>query len=105
MNLAIAQQDESIPIHNPHPYDDGYRENSTNLRTSATTLAPFINTGRSFIGNELSGGTPADNDIAISNGGVIVSVDNFTIETRLEDGTILMQYNEWTNFISQLPDS
>ncbi len=47
------------------------------------------NISRNFLGNEMANGTPPDNTMAISNGGIIVSVDNNSIAYFDEDGTLL----------------
>lgn len=46
----------------------------------ANPLAVDPVVGTNFLGNELFNGTPADNNMAISNGGIIVSADNATME-------------------------
>jgi hypothetical protein len=47
------------------------------LKVTGAVTAPFL--GRNFQGNTFSGGTPNDNDIAISNGNQLISVQNSTI--------------------------
>lgn len=49
------------------------------LKTTALIPAPFI--GNSFNGNQYTNSTPNDNDIAISNGDQLISVQNTTIFT------------------------
>lgn len=46
----------------------------------ANPLATTPTLGTNFLGNELFGGTPADNSMAVSNAGIIVSADNATME-------------------------
>lgn len=46
--------------------------------SNPSTIAPVV--GINFLGNENNGNSPMDNNIAISNGGWIVSVANTTIE-------------------------
>lgn len=46
--------------------------------TNPLAVTPSL--GTNFLGNELFGGTPVDNSMAISNGGKIVSADNATME-------------------------
>lgn len=46
----------------------------------ANPLATDPTVGTNFLGNELFGGTPTDNTMGISNGGIIVSADNATME-------------------------
>ena len=46
--------------------------------TNALATTPSL--GTNFLGNELFGGTPSDNSMAVSNAGIIVSADNSTME-------------------------
>lgn len=52
--------------------------NEADAANKVTATAPTL--GTNFLGNELYGGTPPDNHAAVSNGGLIVSADNATIE-------------------------
>jgi hypothetical protein len=54
------------------------KKGNTHKKT-ATLTEPFI--GRGFQGNIFSGGTPNDNDIAVSNDNKLISVQNSTIYT------------------------
>lgn len=65
-------------------------------KTTATT--PTI--GTNFKGNELKSWTPSDNSIAISNGGIIVSVVNYGIEYYQNNGTPILQNFTWTDFVN-----
>lgn len=58
-------------------FDNGARDV---IPENASPLATTPILGTNFLGNELFGGTPADNSMAISNGGIIVSADNATME-------------------------
>ena len=65
-----------------------------NKTTGAT---PVI--GNSFRGNDLNSFTPSDNDIAISNDGIIVSVINQNIEVYAANGSQLLGFARWNDFI------
>jgi hypothetical protein len=62
-------------------YNYPENRNSAGKATSNVTLAPIIK-GQSFQANPFSISTPNDNDMAISNSGVIVSVINTNIYIR-----------------------
>ena len=51
-----------------------------------------VQMGRNFEGNHLFGGTPADNAIAISKSGTIVSIDNATFAYFKENGDSVVQF-------------
>lgn len=59
---------------------------------SASTNSFIVNVGRNFEGNHLTGGTPSDNTMAISNNGIIVSVDNYSIGYFKENGDTIAQF-------------
>lgn len=61
--------------------------NEEKINYSPKSVIPTI--GVNFLGNEMFGGTPPDNTVAISNGGKIVSVDNSTIEIYNDAGSYL----------------
>ncbi len=67
--------------------------------TSNKTLAATPTIGNSFRGNDLNSFTPSDNDIAISNDGIIVSVINQNIEVYAANGSQLLGYARWNDFI------
>lgn len=59
-------------------------------KTNKTTLAgPEV--GEQFFGNGYDGGIPNDNSIAISEGGIVVSVTNSRIHVYDEDGSLKSQ--------------
>lgn len=58
--------------------------------TSTNAFVP--NVGRNFEGNHLTGGTPSDNTMAISNSGLIVSADNYSIAYFKENGDTITQF-------------
>ncbi len=71
-------------------------------------LAITPTVGRNFLGNEMFGGTPTDNTMAISNGGIIVSADNATMEVY--DGEAqnpylftLTGHSDFFSFLSPTP--
>jgi PKD repeat protein len=55
---------------------------------------------KNFEGNELVGGTPPDNTIAASKGGLIISVDNSTIEYYDTNGTVLLSRRKHADFFN-----
>jgi hypothetical protein len=59
---------------------------------AAATNAFIVNVGTNFEGNHLTGGTPSDNSLAISNNGLIVSVDNYSIAYFKENGDTITQF-------------
>jgi len=73
------------------------------IQPSATqsnkTLGASPVIGNSFRGNDLNSFTPSDNDIAISNDGIIVSVINQNIEVYAANGSQLLGYTRWNDFI------
>ncbi|MCF8459804.1 MAG: T9SS type A sorting domain-containing protein [Flavobacteriales bacterium] len=58
-------------------FENASREASPEVNNPLATTPTL---GTNFLGNELFGGTPSDNSMAISNGGIIVSADNATME-------------------------
>ena len=58
------------------------------LLVSSSVLAQ-ITVGTGFIANNMSDGAPMDNNMAISNAGVILSVDNTRYETYTSAGTMI----------------
>lgn len=53
-----------------------------------------VNVGRNFGANNMAGGTPMDNTIAISNGGFIISADNRQVDYYTENGDTIKQFTE-----------
>ncbi len=58
----------------------------------ASTNAFVVSLGRNFEGNHMANGTPSDNNLAISNGGLIVAVDNYSIAYFKENGDTITQF-------------
>ncbi len=54
--------------------------------------------GRGFVANNLTSGAPADNSMAISNSGFIVSVDNTTIDYYRDTPDTLLQFQRHKDF-------
>lgn len=54
--------------------------------------------GRSFVANNFTGGPPADNSMAISNSGFIVSLDNTTIDYYRDTPDTLLQFTFHRDF-------
>ncbi len=54
--------------------------------------------GRGFVANNLTSGAPADNSMAISNSGFIVSVDNTTIDYYRDTPDTLLQFQRHMDF-------
>lgn len=73
------------------------KSKSTQNENSTLALTPEI--GRNFAGNTSNGTSPLDNSIAISNGGIIISVANTTIEYSDMNGQI-SYYNDLISFIN-----
>ncbi|MCB9190812.1 MAG: T9SS type A sorting domain-containing protein [Flavobacteriales bacterium] len=74
----------------------------------ANPLATDPVVGTNFLGNELFNGTPADNNMAISNGGIIVSADNATMEVYDGDAQdpylfTLTAHSDFFNFLNPAP--
>jgi hypothetical protein len=57
-----------------------------------STNAFVVTVGQNFEGNHMTGGTPSDNNLAISNNGLIVSVDNYSIAYFKENGDTMTQF-------------
>ncbi len=74
----------------PTPYADRALDDSDDK--TASTNALIVNVGRNFEGNHLTGGTPSDNTMAISNGGIIVAADNYSIAYFKENGDTITQF-------------
>jgi Secretion system C-terminal sorting domain len=72
------------------------QEKSASSENSGNATIPQI--GASFAGNQSNGSSPLDNFIAISNGGIIVSVSNTTIFYTDASGSNLY-YNDLISFI------
>jgi hypothetical protein len=66
---------------------------------STSTVTPEV--GTNFLGNVNNGSSPLDNGIAVSNGGIIVSVANATLEIDNAAGTNLY-YNDLASFINDV---
>ena len=71
-------------------------------------LATTPTLGTNFLGNELFGGTPSDNSMAVSNAGIIVSADNSTMEVY--DGNAqnpylftLTSHSDFFSFLNPAP--
>jgi hypothetical protein len=62
------------------------------ISKSTTSSGYLVNVGRNFIGNHLSAATPSDNSLAISNDGLIVSADNFSVAYFKENGDTIVQF-------------
>lgn len=74
----------------------------------ANPLATTPTLGRNFLGNEMFGGTPTDNTMAISNGGIIVSADNATMEIYDGDAQdpylfTLTSHSDFFSFLNPAP--
>ncbi|MFM1876964.1 MAG: hypothetical protein RL266_2701 [Bacteroidota bacterium] len=74
----------------------------------ADPLATDPTVGTNFLGNELFGGTPSDNSMGISNGGIIVSADNATMEVYDGDAQdpylfTLTSHADFFNFLNPAP--
>jgi hypothetical protein len=66
-------------------------------RSMNTAVVPMV--GANFAGNSNNGHSPMDNHIAISNGGMIVSVANTTIEVDDKSGNTLY-FNDIVTFLN-----
>lgn len=77
------------------------QQNKNNTATfsesSTQSVSPVV--GTNYLGNENNGYSPLDNSIAISDGGIIVSVANTTIEIDNSAGTNLY-YNDLATFFN-----
>lgn len=74
----------------------------------ANPLAVTPTLGTNFLGNEMFGGTPTDNSMAISNGGIIVSADNATMEIYDADAAnhylfTLTGHSDFFSFLNPAP--
>jgi hypothetical protein len=64
---------------------------------ASKSITPVV--GNNWLGNVNSGTSPLDNNIAIANNGIIVSVANSTIEIDDENGNLLY-YNDLVSFFN-----
>lgn len=71
------QSSEKIEMYN---YPAGYKLN--NASKTAAAILPTLSIGQSFAGNPWGLSTPNDNDVAISNSGMLISVINTNIFVR-----------------------
>lgn len=62
------------------------------------TVTPAL--GTNFLGNEMHSGSPPDNTLAVSNGGLLVGVDNATIEYYDVNGNYLLIREEHADFFN-----
>ncbi|MEI7980577.1 MAG: T9SS type A sorting domain-containing protein [Bacteroidota bacterium] len=74
-------------------------ENNKSAEGENSTLSLIPEMGRNFSGNASNGTSPLDNSLAISNGGIIISVANTTIGYSDMDGQI-SYYKDLLSFIS-----
>jgi hypothetical protein len=72
---------------------------ATSITKTKKTRANPLLMGNNFRGNQLISLTPTDNSMAISNGGKIVTADNYSIEYYNEDGTAIQQIITWNDFL------
>lgn len=77
----------------PEPAEQGYDPNFNLDPQNCQSI--FIN--KKFEANNMAGGTPADNYLAISNSGRIVSVDNYSIIEYTETSSEISS-TRWKNF-------
>ena len=87
-------------------FDGNQRDQNPEEIENPLAVAPTV--GTNFLGNELFGGTPADNSMAISNGGIIVSADNATMEIYDADAQnpylfIQTPHYDFFNFLNPAP--
>jgi hypothetical protein len=94
--LPITSSPNTFTVHekdnqsiDPHPWT---LENDKGYLKTPSTNAFIVNVGRNFEGNHLTGGTPSDNTLAISNDGIIVSVDNYSIAYFHENGDTITHF-------------
>jgi hypothetical protein len=73
------------------------QESNKTAEPEISTLSVTPVVGANWLGNVFSGNTPLDNNIAISNGGIIVSVANNTLEIDNTSGALLY-YNDLATF-------
>jgi len=73
---------------------ESFRPNSEN---DYQKITPIL--GANWLGNLNSGSSPLDNNIAISNGGIIVSVSNDILEIDDSQGSLLY-YNDFVTFFN-----
>ncbi|MDO9000650.1 MAG: T9SS type A sorting domain-containing protein [Bacteroidota bacterium] len=71
------QRSEKIETYN---YPEDYKTNQANKMAAA--ILPTLSIGQSFVGNPWGLSTPNDNDMAISNSGMVISVINTNIFVR-----------------------
>jgi len=76
--------------------------NIGNDQPNSKVIPPSV--GTNFLGNELRLVTPPDNSMAISNGGIMVSTDNLTIEYYSDAPQYLSINTTWTDFFGNFPN-
>ena len=86
-------------------FENASREQNPEIG-SPLAVTPVL--GTNFLGNELFGGTPCDNSMAISNGGKIVSADNATMEVYDGDAAdpylfTLQGHSDFFSFLNPAP--
>jgi hypothetical protein len=107
-NLQSTFTAKVYSIEAPYPGSDTYRNylhqlkslrySNLNSQKSQTKSSKKVTTNQEpiaelgFQGNAF-GGIPNDNDIAISNGGQVVSVSNTDVYIYEEDGTLLLNFD------------
>ncbi|MFI5202851.1 MAG: T9SS type A sorting domain-containing protein [Flavobacteriales bacterium] len=74
---------------------------SNGQRAQSTTLPPIVR-GKHFYGNSFASATPNDNDMAISNGGKIISVINSTLFFYDTNGDSTLGFQSYSNFTTSL---
>ncbi len=72
-----------------------HADDPSNYKVSQTEA---LGIGRSFVANNLTDGEPADNSMAISNSGFIVSADNTTIDYYRDTPDTLLQFQRHRDF-------
>lgn len=80
----------------PEPAEQGY---DPNFELEAQRNCQSIYIGNKFEANNLADGTPADNYLAISNSGHIVSMDNYSIIEYTQTGTEISN-TQWKDFFT-----
>lgn len=79
-------------------YDPDLQQEGATQNSNEVAVASHVTVQRSFTANNLDVYTPGDNTMGISNGGFIVSADNYTIDYYTDAPDTLKQFQQHHTF-------